>query len=593
MNRKWNLILYFCFLQLVTGWAQLVEITSCPDSLHMFARDKMNQCTFVVSGNALESGTVTTILDGGSAAAEIIQSHLVQGNEFKHIHHIRAELREHRLRILYRNTLQQEIEIGVVNGLLCGDFFLISGQSNAETPIFGNVLPHDSMNQSPWTRTIGSNFTWANAVGPDSVHDRLSVEQDCRFLRSSARVFYHGDRGFSGIWGIKLQHDLALSSGIPNCVVNVAKGGYSISKLLASQTPSDPNKLNYLRKGMEFPSNYDRAYYKFWVNKVLPGVRAVFWYQGETDCVFTAEHAALYGTYFDSLHNSLRADYPSLEKIFVFQLNTLCGGDFLPQIRETQRQFSSRYRDVEVLCTLGSTAGERAPDNCHYTVEGYNHLAEKVLPVIENKLYGLQHDEDLVSPPNISEATYCDEKLICLHFNREVDVEQWTKYPAPDSGTAWMKDNFFHKGRRLRIDSVYSRGHDVLLVLAEDEPDVPTITYLPGAFTRIPSWYTGPWIYNKQNPDIKAYSFDEIPVTRRFSDSILVFPNPVVERFTIQIPRLTRCRWVLKHASGQFVMDGENMGSVEVPASDLQDGLYFLQVISDKQNIITRIIVTH
>jgi len=512
-----------------------IEFSKIPKYLQLFPRDSSNYGHFEVQGYSPVAGKLRTLVSEMTtgAAVETFSQTLKAYETFTVTHKIPACLKEYKLEVFLTENSKEEHREKLVYGLVAGDFFIVDGQSNAECPVAENTDKHDSIYYNPFTRVIGTDFAVATSLSADSAYPLQSLERDCAFARPSSISYYHGDFGFSGVWPITLQCDLANKSGIPNCFINGSQGGTEIGKHFASHTPSLPDSL-YPSNGPHYHPQaliYDRMYAKLYANKALAGVKGIFWYQGESDGNIPMDSSLTYGKKFQTLYTSWKADYPSLKKIVVVQINMGCGGDYHNIVREIQRKFPEFYPDVAVMSTIGSPVTERASDLCHYTIEGYTRIGKKLAPLAEKYIYDLPLDEELILPANIKRAYYTNKIQICLEFNKAVIVQDSCIYNAPNKGVAYLKDYFFREFQNLiHITSITSDGSKIFLNLAHGEPDVNKITYLPKIFTTIPSLYAGPWILNETNPELGAYAFTDFPVEKiPQTESVLFFPNPAID----------------------------------------------------------------
>jgi hypothetical protein len=144
------------------------------------------------------------------------------------------------------------------NDLVCGDVFVIQGQSNAEAWTDQRVVhPY----RSPWLRSFGTPSTnkdrardavWGNALsfngGPNHHHYQI------------------------GYWGVELGKTLIETHKIPICIINGAQGGTRIDQ--HQRNEADPTEVTTI---------YGRLLWRLQQAKLTHGVRAVLWHQGEND----------------------------------------------------------------------------------------------------------------------------------------------------------------------------------------------------------------------------------------------------------------------------------------------------------------------
>ncbi|PBQ32455.1 hypothetical protein CNR22_11965 [Sphingobacteriaceae bacterium] len=509
-----------------------VEFSKIPQYLQLFARDSNNNGHFEVQGYSPFPGTIRTVVSEmtGSVVIQTLSKPVKSYETFTLQHTIPACLKNYQLEVFLKENGKAEHREKLVLGLVAGDFFIVDGQSNAECPSHESTYRHDSSYYNPFTRVIGSSFAVATALSQDATYPIQSVGRDCEFKRPSSDSYIHGDYGFSGIWPLTLQSELANETGIPNCFINGSQGSTLIRQHFASHTPSVEDSLVHSTGAYNKPKAfiYDRIYKKLSANDAVKGVKGIFWYQGESDGNTERDSSLNYGKNFETLYTSWKADYPSLKKIVVLQLNLGCGGEYHNLVREIQRKLPQRYHDVAVMSTVGSPFSDRDADGCHYTIAGYTRLAKKLLPLAKKYMYNFPLDEEIILPANIQRAYYSSANEICIEFNKNIQLQDSCIYPSPQAGIAYMKDYFFKTlSEKIHINSLRVEANKIFLNLNLKETEVKNISYLPPIFSNIPSVYSGPWILTEANPELGAFAFTEFPVEQREEQaSVFVFPNP-------------------------------------------------------------------
>jgi hypothetical protein len=562
-----------------------IEFSKIPKYLQFFPRDTANYGHFEIQGYSPSPGVLRTVLSEmlSGTPAETFTRTLKAYESFTVAHNIPACLKEYKLEVFLKEDSQPEQLEKLVYGLLAGDFFMVDGQSNAECAPSDPADKHDSIFYNPFTRVIGLDFSVATGLSADSAYPAHPVEEDLQFKRPSSTYYYHEDFGFSGVWPMNLQCDLANKSGVPNCFINGSQGGTEINKHFASHTPSKPDSLLHSNGPHYKPRAliYDRMFKKLYANNAIAGVKGIFWYQGESDGNMPLDSSLAYGQKFKRLYTSWKADYPSLKKIFVVQINMGCGGENHNVIREFQRTFPEHYPDVVAMSTVGSPITDRAPDLCHYTVEGYTRVGKKLLPLAEKYIYDLPLQEELILPANIKKAYYTNQLQICLEFDKAVIIQDSSVYPLPDKGTAYIKDYFFREaGSSIGLVSVTSEANKVFLNLAPKQLDVNKITYLPKIFTNIPSLYSGPWILNENNPELGAYSFFEFPVERLpEKNNFSFFPNPAKDHIEFRFKESGTNKIWIYDLYGKLILSANTKPKTDVlNLTAFDPGVYILLI---------------
>lgn len=577
------------------AFAQLI-FDKIPSDLQMFPRDSEGLGWIQVSGRTTD-GSVRGLrlvlqmnTDSSSSLFRTEQVPLDEHHGFSVKLAIPARLADYDLRVYVLGQDHQETLYRTIRHLVAGDFFIVSGQSNAAGAMDADRsgFLEDSLFANKYCRTIGTIFQRVAETNSLTGQPLISLEEDTRFRRPSSIYTASGSTGCVGIWPLRLMQQVVSATGVPVCLLNGSKGATELSYHYASHTPYDPSAFPGSEDLSRPFSAYDRLYRKLWTHEALAGVKAVIWYQGESDGTLSREAAETYNQRFARLRRSWKTDYPMLEKIFVFQINTGCGGDHLDRVREQQRKLRTEFEDVIVVPTVGSGPEDRSVDGCHYTLAGNRKLGDKMSPVVLKYLYHSDLREAGIMGPDIQRAYYEKAGLLCLEFDMDISVQQEQYFTFQQEGVAYIRDYFYtEKEKALLPEAVRAEGHKLYLYTGDTLNEISRITYLPNAFSNIPTTYMGPWILNRNNETLGALSFFGFPVEPRFllagkdvKDSLVVYPNPVSDYLIVRNLR----RSPLVHASvydysGRKVLEMDRIqdseGAHVVDLGTLAAGLYF------------------
>ncbi len=254
-------------------------------------------------------------------------------------------------RVVYgTRTSGVDTEVATVGSILCGDVFMINGQSNAQAT---SNNPIDTI--VPWVRTYNADLGWSPAyANPTS----LNVESKV------------------GIWGMKLARDLVMQKSMPICIMNGAVGGTRISL-------HQPNPGNRTVGGQSY-FMYANLLNRIIAARLTHGIRGIFWYQGESDG--SIGEPPFYEQNFLSISSAWRKDFPNFQRYVVFQVApNPCGiGPFASEIRQIQRKLPRLYSNMSLMHALGLPGS----DGCHYSVAGYENIAGRVLNLVNRDFYG-------------------------------------------------------------------------------------------------------------------------------------------------------------------------------------------------------------
>lgn len=303
--------------------------------------------------------------------------------------------------ILYRAVLTgtaggREEDLGSASGLVCGDAYLISGQSNAVATDWGKEDPGF---HSGWIRT------WGTMSGnPESVTSWGEAVH-----RS------HEDGKFQiGYWGMELARRLVEAHRIPVCILNGAAGGTRIDQ--HQRDPSHPEDRSTL---------YGRLLWRVRQAGLTCGIRGVLWHQGENDQGADGPGGGFgcetWRTDFIRLASAWKEDYPNLQHYYVFQIwpracaMGIDGSD--NRLREVQRTLPAAFSNLSVMSTLGIDP----PGGCHFPAAGYAAFARLMAPLVERDHYGVVPAVS-ITPPNLRRAWFPEtaRDRLCLEFDQPV-----------------------------------------------------------------------------------------------------------------------------------------------------------------------------
>lgn len=364
---------------------------------------------------------------------------------------------------------REERVLHVATNVVCGDVFLVMGQSNAVATDFGK---EDLEWRSPWVRSFGSmswepepRRGWGEAVARERKGEVFQV----------------------GYWALELARQLVEREQVPVCLVNGAVGGTRIDQHQRSATrPDDPATL------------YGRLLARVRAARLTHGVRGILWHQGENDQGADGPSGGFgwetYRRLFIQLAGCWKQDYPNLRHVHVFQIwPRACAmgvGDSDNRLREVQRRLAEDFGWVHVMSTLGIDP----PGGCHYPAAGYAGIARLILPLVERDHFG-RRPTGPVTAPNIVAARFPGGA------RDEVEME----FDQPMAWTPGLERDFWvgdRGGPRVVGGSV--SGTRVTLKL-EGPATRPVVSYLDGR-----TWKPGRVL--KGTNGIAALTFCDVPV---------------------------------------------------------------------------------
>ncbi len=488
-----TLISMFIFLILVlnttAGVIADVQFDEIPTHLQLYTRNENDSAKVTITGVVMTPGydSIEVTVYKNESSWKIMAQELIYAENaasFGLEPTIHAELSEYKFDVTLISGDYRD-HIITVDSVLCGDAYILSGQSNS------HYVWEDADYSSEFCRTFGVKTGMSN-YNPYQPEDTLwNLAQGQSYLGPNV-----------GALGLYIQKLLLEQHQIPTALINGGTGGSVISEHLPDA--SDRLDLN---------SIYGKLLYRITKSKI-GHTKGIIWHQGENDA--DLQNTPLYADRFQELYDAWKLDF-SPEKIYVFQIRPGCGGNIQGRFREVQRTLPELLQVTDI--TLMSTTGIPGHDDgCHYSLSGYQTMAQWIFNVIAADFYG-STDTLEIFPANIIAVNFIREQQE-LHLKFEDSGS--LIWPDEMSGLR-MEDYFYLDGYFGMIDSGYASGDSVVLKL-KGQQYIDKITYLPdvkdntGLVT-----YEGPWVTNSRG--IGALSFYEFPVTNPPNKIKVVSPN--------------------------------------------------------------------
>jgi len=350
--------------------------------------------------------------------------------------------------------------VQTVTNLVCGDAYIIDGQSNAEATGPNNGPSEDPVTSiNTWIRSYGNQHSgttrggWGDAI---RTHIWGKPNYGCHQI---------------GAWGMVLASNLVAKYSIPVCFINGSYGGTPIWH-------HQPNPTNHFDSSGEFYRNPYKIYggllTRITAAKLTHGIRGVFWHQGENDSGSGAPtgdwNYKSYQQYFVDMAGAWKQDYPNIRNYYVFQVWPLpCGmGPKDDGIREAQRTLPRLFSNLRNMTTVGAASEHAGRGSCHFDLEGYAMFARFMSPLVEQDIYGLV-PKQAVTAPNLKRAwfTSAARDEIALDFGQPMT---W-KDP--------MKRSIYLDEAVAPVGSGSVSGNIITLKLTAPS-SAKTITYLTG-----------------------------------------------------------------------------------------------------------------
>lgn len=381
---------------------------------------------------------------------------------------LKAELVKYRTEFGSK-TGDKETVLHSAKNLVCGDVFLINGQSNAVATDFGKENP---LVPSEWVRTFG-----ATAGDPNGSRLKLWANAEARSPGGKSEI---------GYWGMELGRRLVEQHKLPICIINGAVGGTRIDQ--HQRNEADPTDVSTI---------YGRLLWRVQQAKLTHGIRAVIWHQGENDQGADGPTGGYgyetYRQFFVDLAASWKEDFPNIQRYYLFQIwpkscaMGINGSD--NRLREVQRTLPKLFSNLSVMSTLGINP----PGGCHFPAAGYAEFARLLSPLIDDQIYH-HHVDGPITPPNLQRAFFSTEQRdeLVLEFDSQV---VWSEA---------ITSQFHLDGEPKQVASGSANGTRITLKLKSPSKS-KTVTYLDSA-----NWNPDNLLYGKNG--LAALTFCDVPI---------------------------------------------------------------------------------
>ena len=355
-----------------------------------------------------------------------------------------------------------------VTNIVCGDAYVITGQSNAVATDFGRETPAF---RSDWIRTFGGmsgnpkgEAGWGNAMYRGKDSEKFQI----------------------GYWGMELGRRLVETHQIPVFLINGAVGGTRVDQ--HQRNDADPEDMTTI---------YGRLLWRVRQAGLTHGIRGILWHQGENDQGADGPTGGYgfetYRQFFIDLSASWKSDFPNVKHYYVFQIwpkscsMGVNGSD--NRLREVQRNLPRDFSNLSVMSTLGIDP----PGGCHFPAAGYAEFARMIAPLVERDHYG-KKPTGVITPANLRQVFFANDQHneLALEFDQPV---RWDNK---------LVGEFQLDGKKGLIASGEVQGN-VLRLRLKERSTAKTITYLDSA-----SWSQQRLL--KGENGIAALTFCETPI---------------------------------------------------------------------------------
>ncbi len=339
----------------------------------------------------------------------------------------------------------KKMVLGTASDLVCGDAFLIDGQSNAEATAWGpDPLPYTN----PYIRSFGA--TEGLPGGRQKVWGLAATRAQ-------------GGKLQIGAWGMEIARRIVEDQHIPVCILNGAVGGTRVDQ--HQRNASNPEDGDTI---------YGRLLWRVRQAHLQHGIRAIYWHQGENDQGADGPTGGFgwetYQKLFIQMASAWMEDYPNTRQIYLFQIwpkscaMGINGSD--NQLREVQRSLPGQFAHMSIMSTLGI----EPPGGCHYPPAGYAEMARLIFGQTQEFTYA-KRTAVPASPPNLQRAWVQQDKPNVIHL----------KFNQPVIWSADLCSEFLPDGQRGRVTAGKTVGTELELTLSQGGAVPRKLTYLDSA----------------------------------------------------------------------------------------------------------------
>jgi len=338
----------------------------------------------------------------------------------------------------------KETVLNTVGNLVCGDAYIIDGQSNALATDTGEKSPPET---NEWIRSYGR-----PSQNPKDNQGNLW----CLPVWKAQK----GEKAELGWWGMELAKRLLESQKMPIFLINAAVGGTRIDQ--HQRDAANPTDLTTI---------YGRMLWRVQQAKLTHGIRGILWHQGENDQGSDGPTGGFgwesYQPLFVEMAAAWKQDFPNVQNYYVFQIwpnsCSMGGRDGAgDRLREKQRTLPQLFSNMSILSTLGV----RPPGGCHYPLVGWAEFARMVQPIIERDHYGKASAVPLTAP-NLRRVAYTS----AAQDTRALEFDQTVVWADTLAG------QFYLDGEKGKVASGSITGNVLTLKLTQPSA-AKQITYL-------------------------------------------------------------------------------------------------------------------
>jgi Secretion system C-terminal sorting domain/Carbohydrate esterase, sialic acid-specific acetylesterase/Fibronectin type III domain len=495
LMKKLSFILFSLLSNIAFGqFIENISFSELPQDFQLFPRDANRNAIIPLKGTVLNRWKTVSVVVFREGKIYTYQKAKINApaNNFNLTPVIKAEKSEYSFKIYASDNDKDSTFIIEKKNLVAGDFYVIYGDSNGNTQ---GVVTYYPTNK--YIRTFGTFNQDAQAAGYLGKDTTWSVNEN--YFQPKV-----------GAWGTNLQELIASKYDIPVCVIT--GGGPGMYMDLLSDRTGNPFSTGGV---------YNTFAYRVKKSGLIDHIKGFFFWHGVYE-LFSRTDVVEYDKKLKKLMGFFQQDFPKTKQFYVFQ-NDMVSFNIVPigtDIRESQRKMASVFPNTTPYAAMGL----KGSDGVHYTLDGYQKLAEEMLQILEPQFYGKPANVNNFSP-NVQKVFFTDasHKAIKLVFQEGQNIVLGNDTTVRSSGNNYnlsLKKYFYPDDNILQnIDiQTIKQEENTILLQANGLINAKTLSYLPPYHTLFAPDYPvfmGPFI--KNNSGARALTFGKIKIQEPLS----------------------------------------------------------------------------
>ncbi|MDZ7897252.1 MAG: T9SS type A sorting domain-containing protein [Arcicella sp.] len=484
-------LILFCLLSNFT-FGQIIDnisFSELPQNYQLFPRDINKNAVIPIKGTVLSRWKTVSVVVFREGKLYTYQKAKINAptNNFVLNPAIKAEKVEYSFSIYASDNDKDSTFIIEKKNIVAGDFYVIYGDSNANTQ---GVVTYYPTNK--FIRTFGTYNHDAQSAGYQAKDTLWSVNENY-FLPKV------------GAWGTNLQELITAKYDIPVCIITGGGPGMYMD-LLADRT------------GNPFTAGgvYNTFAYRVKKSGLIDHIKGFFFWHGVYE-LFSRTDVVEYDKKLRRLMGFFQQDFPKTKQFYIFQNDMVSFNivDIGTDIRESQRKMASAFPNTIPYAAMGL----QGSDGVHYTLEGYKKLGDEILQILEPQFYGKPANTNNFSP-NVRKVFFTDasHKMIKLVFQEGQNIVLGNDTTIRSNGNNYnlsLKKYFYPDNNTLQnIDFQDIKiDRNTISLKANNLINAKVLSYLPPYHTLFAPDYPvfmGPFIKNTSGA--RALTFGKVKI---------------------------------------------------------------------------------